>query len=366
MNDLGWTAYLAIFAGATGLSLAATPVALRLAVRLGAVDVPGRHKSHASPVPYLGGAAIAVAFSAAVVVAAAVRPPDDGFAQLVAIVGLALALSLVGLADDLRGLDVWVRFGAQIAAAGLLWAAGVGVQLVDVAAVDALITVVWVVGVSNAFNLLDNMDGLSAGVAAIAAMWFFAIAALNGQFLVAALALALAGCALGFLKHNLHPARIYMGDAGSLFLGFLLAAIGIKLRFDAPVSVTFLVPVLVLAVAVFDTALVVATRLLHRRNPLAGGRDHVSHRLVFVGIPVPVAVALIHGAAVAHGWLAVVMSRLDPTTAYVLMGFVVAADVFFAVLLANVPVYETSRQRHLMIQEVRRHEPAPEREELKA
>ena len=179
-------------------------------------------------------------------------------------------------------------------------------------------TVVWVVGITNAFNLLDNMDGLSSGVAAIAAGSIFVIAASNGQFLVAALSIGLAGCALGFLRHNFHPATIYMGDAGALFLGFLLAYLGLKLRFDTPADVTFLVPIVVMGVPIFDTTLVTVTRLRARRQPVPRGRDHTSHRLVRIGLPVPAAVALIYAVGVCLGLVALVVSRVDRVSAYLL------------------------------------------------
>jgi UDP-GlcNAc:undecaprenyl-phosphate/decaprenyl-phosphate GlcNAc-1-phosphate transferase len=325
------------------------------------LDVPGGHKSHVSPVPYLGGVAIVAAFSVAVVGAAMLHQPSGGFVELAVIIGLALAISLVGLVDDLRGLGPLIRFGAVTAAAVGIWAVGIGTNLFPGLAygqwIDLAITIVWLVGITNAFNLLDNMDGLSAGVAAIAAGFLFLIAALNGQFLVAALAIALAGCAIGFLRHNFHPARIYMGDAGSLFIGFLLAVLGIKLSVPTAPLIAAFVPILVLGVAIFDTTLVTTTRLTHRRSPFSGGRDHVSHRLVHVGIPVPIAVALIYGAAVAAGWLGVVMARLqDLATAYLLLGFTVAVAVFLGVMLAMVPVYESSQRRRMMIREVAEHE----------
>ena len=136
--------------------------------------------------------------------------------------------------DDLRGLSPVGAIVAEVAAGLAVWGVGAGVDLFGPGVTDAVVTVVWVVGITNAFNLLDNMDGLSSGVAAIAAGSIFVIAASNGQFLVAALSIGLAGCALGFLRHNFHPATIYMGDAGALFLGFVLAYLGLKLRFDAP------------------------------------------------------------------------------------------------------------------------------------
>ena len=352
--------YAGVFVGSLLLALVLTPLALRFALRREVLDHPGGHKGHESPVPYLGGVAIVVAFSAAVLAAVAVAPPVDGLSELVAVLGIAVALAFLGLADDLWGLPALLRLGAEVAAGLGLWAFGEGVALFPSDAANAAITVVWAVGITNAFNLLDNMDGLSAGVAAIAAGWLFALAAANGQFLVAGLAIALAGCALGFLRSNFHPARIYMGDAGSLFLGFVLAALGVKLRFDGPTQVTFFVPILVLGVAIFDTTLVTLTRLLHRRNPLVGGRDHVSHRLVLVGLPVRAAVSLIYAAAVALGWLAVVMARVDRTTGFVLMALVLAVSAFLGVLLGAVPVYETSRRRLLMLREVRPHEePSP-------
>jgi len=173
------------------------------------------------------------------------------------------------------------------------------------------------------------------------------IAAANDQFLVAGLAAATAGCAVGFLRHNFHPARIYMGDCGSLFLGFMLAYLGLKLRFPGPTDVTFLVPILVLGVAILDTTLVTVCRLLRRRSPFQGGRDHVSHRLVAVGIPVPAAVSLIYGAAASLAVVALVVSRIGRAPAYWLAGLVGALALFLGVLLARVPVYDDAVTRRL-------------------
>ena len=337
-----WWEYAAVFAASLALSFCLTPLMVKLALKRDLLDHPSEHKAHTSPVPYLGGLAMVTALSLAVLVAALVRPPDDGASELAAVLGMAVALSIVGLVDDLRqrGLGPFVRLALEIAAAVGVWQVGAGVDLFGSGPADLALTVFWVVGITNAFNLLDNMDGLSAGVAAIAGGSFFVIAAVNGQFLVAALSAALTGCALGFLRHNFAPARIYMGDAGSLYLGFLLAYLGLKLRFDASDDVTFLVPILVLAVPIFDTVLVTASRLLNRRSPLSGGRDHTSHRLVHVGLPVPAAVGTIYVAAVSLGVIALVVSRVDRTSAYVLAGLVLALGVLTLVVLGRVPVYE--------------------------
>jgi UDP-GlcNAc:undecaprenyl-phosphate GlcNAc-1-phosphate transferase len=299
--DGGWGFYASVFAFSALLSLVLTPLAIVFATRRGLLDHPGAHKGHESAVPYLGGLALVAAFSLAVVVGALVRPPVAGRDELIVLLVIALGLSIVGLLDDIRGLGIWPRILCEVAGGVGLYAVGAGVQLFQSGVANAIVTVVWVVGITNAFNLLDNMDGLSAGVAAIGAGSILLIAATNGQFLVAGLAAGTAGCAVGFLRHNFHPARVYMGDSGSLFLGVVLAYLAMKLRFDASASVTFLVPIIVLGVAIFDTTLVTVCRLAHRRSPFQGGRDHSSHRLVALGIPVPIAVALIYVAAAMLG-----------------------------------------------------------------
>jgi UDP-GlcNAc:undecaprenyl-phosphate GlcNAc-1-phosphate transferase len=351
--------YLAVFAVTTSIALGLTPIALRVALRRQILDHPGEIKAQASPVPYLGGLAIVVSFALVVFVAASIRQPDGGYGELVTILGLGVVLALVGLLDDLRGLSPFLRLGIEIAAAVLVWRSQ-GAAVFDNEPLDLAVTVLWIVGVTNALNLLDNMDGLTAGVSAIAAFFVFVVAVDSGQFLVATLAIALAGCALGFLRSNFHPARIYMGDAGALFLGFTLAVLTLKIDLVRAPTINGLgVPILLLGVPLFDTTLVTINRLLHRRSPLSGGRDHTSHRLVFVGIPVPAAVSLVYLGGASLGCLAVVLSRLDQTTAIVLLGWVIAVAAFFGVLLSLVPVYETSKRRRLVLREVMAHEVEP-------
>jgi len=340
----GWWQYAAVFIGASALSLVFTPLAIKFAVARSVLDEPGGHKSHSSPVPYLGGVAIVLAFSLIVGVAAVVDQSTRGDSELVKVLGIAIGLALLGLIDDLRGLPALIRLVVEIGSGVLLHALDVGVQFTGSEFVDLTVTVLWVVGLTNAFNMIDNMDGLSAGLAAIAAASFFAIAAANGQFLVAALAAGIAGCALGFLRHNYHPARIYMGDAGAYFLGFMLSYLGLKIQFlGSPQNNTFIVPIVVCSVAIFDTSLVTITRMYHRISPLQGGRDHTSHRLVKVGLPIRVAVGLIHLAGTAVGVVAFVVARVDDTSGWILVGLTVTLMSGFGALLAMVPVYESSR-----------------------
>ena len=357
--ELQWPAFAAAFLGSLTVAWILTPLVLKVAIARQVLDVPDERKAQTSPVPYLGGVAIVAGFSTMCLAAAAIDRGPAVLLELGLLLGVGLLLALMGLVDDLRGgLSPVLRLVVEIGAGVAVFATGSGTDLQAGPVVDLLITVLWVVGITNAFNLLDNMDGLSAGVAALAGGAFCLIAGLNGQYLVAALAAGVAGCATGFLRHNFHPAKIYMGDAGSLFLGFLLAVLGLKLTLTGTPSVVALfVPLLVLGVPVFDTTLVTWQRLRHGRNPMQGGRDHTSHRLVWVGIPVPIAVCLLYGAAVALAWMAVLLARLDVASGLLLVGFVFTTGTFLLFLLAAVPVYDNSRQRRAMLQVVRPHEP---------
>ena len=339
------------FVVAAIVSLVLTPLAIRAALQLGVLDRPGQHKSHVSPTPYLGGVAIVLAVTLAIAAAAILRPDAAALGQLLGLLGIAVAIAIVGLLDDLRGLPVALRFSIQLAAALGLWQLDIRMDVTGIAWLDLILTIGWTVGITNAMNLLDNMDALSASTATVAAVWFGILALVNGQVLVAALAFAVAGGAAGFLRDNRPPARVYMGDAGSLFLGLMLSALGMLLEFELRAIVSLAIPVLVLTVPVLDTALVVAARIRHGISPFQGGRDHTSHRLVRVGLPVPTAVGIIAIASLAHGWVALLVVRIDTWSAVLLLVLTGLFDVLFFALLAKVPVYDNSRGKDLFIAE---------------
>jgi UDP-GlcNAc:undecaprenyl-phosphate/decaprenyl-phosphate GlcNAc-1-phosphate transferase len=332
-----------------GLSLALllTPLARLIALRQDMVDRPGPHKTQQTSVPYLGGVAIVIAFCIAITLAHVNNAWEVPKGELITILAAGIGLSVVGLYDDLSGgISPWLRLSLQSTASVILVLAGITFSFFANDLVNDVVTVAWIVGITNAFNLLDNMDGLSAGVAAIAAIFFCVIALLNEQYVVAPLAAALAGCALGFLRLNFHPARIYMGDAGSLFIGFILAIIGIKLTFHEAVRTTLFIPILVLGVAIFDTTLVTVTRVLQGRSPLNGARDHVSHRLVSLGVPVPSAVTLIYAMAVLLGVLGLATSGLTSTSSVLLPIVVIGSLTGLGVLLSRVSSDETEAWSH--------------------
>ncbi|HVE75640.1 MAG TPA: MraY family glycosyltransferase [Actinomycetota bacterium] len=330
--------YVAAFLAALVSALAATPVVRRAAIRFQILDHPSDRKGHPDPVPYLGGVAIIVAFTVTVVAGAVVRGAGAAGPQIIAILGGALLLAGMGLWDDLRQVPGWVKVPIEIALGVVLFFAGSRAQLFGIWPLDLLITIGWVVGITNAVNYMDNMDGLTAGVVTIASAYYLALAGLSGQFLVAALSAALAGCALGFLWHNRPPARIFMGDAGSLFMGFILAGLGLELRFENIPRVTFFVPVAVMSVVILDALMVSVSRVKKGLSPIQPGRDHISHRLVKTGIPPKGAVGIIYFAAAAAGWIGLVISLAEPKIAYMLMGWVVAVGLFAGLLLLRVDV----------------------------
>ncbi len=342
MSSLPLWAYGIVLGASLILSGVLTPVALTVALRLHLFDQPGPAKAHGEAVPYLGGAAILVSFTIVTLAAAVLRPPPSGLAQLAGFLGLAVLLAIVGLIDDIRGgLSPWLRLGVEAAAGTAVWSMGYRAHLPGLpVALDAVLTVLWVVGVTNAFNLLDNMDGLSAGVTAIAALSIFGIAWLQDRYLVAALAIALAGCAGGFLRQNFHPARIYMGDAGSLFLGFMIAVLLLKLRSSAPTRVEVAVILAVPGIALFDTTLVIVSRAMHRRSPFSGGQDHTSHRLVYLGLSVRQAVTVTYVAGAALSGAAIVMLQLGSSARVIGVVGLLCAAVLAATALAQAPVYK--------------------------
>lgn len=320
------TTYMLIFVSALILATSGTPLARRVALRLGIIDQPNARKLHVDPIPLLGGVAMYVAF----VVTLLVFGERFGVHQLISILIGATLVSFLGVWDDRWGLRPLLKIGGQVVAALILIFSGVQVSAFPWPAVNLAVTFLWVIGITNALNLLDNMDGLSGGVGAIAAAFFLLLAVMNGQYLVGSLSAAIMGACLGFLIYNFNPARIFMGDAGSLFLGFVLAALGIKLRFlDNVDIVTWMVPVLVMGLPIFDTTLVVISRLRRGLNPfITPGKDHVSHRLVHLGLTQREAVLALYLVCGGLGVLAVFVTQASVIEGYVVGSAVALAGLF--------------------------------------
>ena len=261
-----------------------TPCVKRLALELGFVDAPAKRKLHTTPMPLMGG--VAIFMGAIIAIAFLFRDIEPIRAPQVRGILLASSfMAVVGLLDDRLGLPPSVKFLAQVMGVLILVLFDVRVKLPLPLWLNYTITLVWIVGISNAINFLDNMDGLSAGISGIAAAFILLIATLTDQYLVGGVAAAILGACFGFLRYNFKPAQIFMGDAGSLFLGFLLAILGMQLRFPENSNfVTWMIPVFILGLPIFDTSLVVISRLRRGVSPLRGGKDHTSPPFGTIGI----------------------------------------------------------------------------------
>src|ERR1700720_1992790 len=305
-----------------------------LALHVGMVDLPGPRKVHLKPIPLLGGLAMYGGVMLAIIFA------FDGAAraQSVGIVTGATLVAAVGFLDDRGWLHHQIKlFVGMPLAACILLASGVHAQAFELIVpgragyvLDAVLTIFWVVAVTASFSILDHMDGLCAGVAATASFFFALVAFLNGQVVVSTLAAAVLGAAAGFLRWNFKPAKIFMGDGGAMFLGFLMATLGLKLRMEHTSHFSsWLAPILVLGVTIFDTTLVTISRARRGLLPFATpGKDHAAHRLSNLGLGHRGAVLALYLLGAIGGGAAVLVSYLSAKVA-ILVG-VIALGVIFA------------------------------------
>jgi UDP-GlcNAc:undecaprenyl-phosphate GlcNAc-1-phosphate transferase len=267
-----------------------TPLFRNIARKLKIMDYPGGRKLQANPVAYLGGLAIITPITLGSVLLIFTSVTTDLKQQLYfGLIFPALAIAIVGLLDDIYQLPPWPRFISQSAVgvitSFILYLSGSGVEIFDHQLLNSSATILWVVTIINALNFIDNMDGLATSISIVASLALFILSYINNQYLVAALSLAIFASCLGFLFWNKKPASIYLGDAGSLYLGFLLAAISIRIDLDndsAPIRA--LVLIFILAIPVIDTTQVVVSRIAKGKSPFEGGRDHISHLLLNRGL----------------------------------------------------------------------------------
>ncbi len=328
-----------IFVGATAIIFAviSTLAVRRFAHRFGYVAKPKTDRWHKRPTAMLGGVGIFIATAAAYF---AFVPPSR---ESLIVMGASSFLFLVGLIDDLINIRPYQKLIGQLIGAGVLVLSGLKLPLTGFEIVDIWITVFWVIGITNAINLLDNMDGLAAGISAIAAFSLALNFAANGLSNELLLASALIGALIGFLVFNFNPASIFMGDCGSMFIGFLLSGavllnqVGGRSR---GIVAILAVPVLILFVPIFDTTFVTVLRKLWGRKASQGGRDHTSHRLVALGLSERTAVLMLYTFAVIAGALALLVGQIGPVKSFALIGFFTLALVILGVYLSKVKVYE--------------------------
>lgn len=311
--------FLLTFLLAAAVTYFATPVVRLFASRIKAVDIPNDRKVHVLPVPRLGGLAIFIGFIAALGTFLLTAPKSGimvNFKMLWAIVAASTILLAVGLVDDIRGVSATKKLIWQVLATLIVIFAGVEISFVSspfngiwpMGLLAIPLTVLWVVGITNAMNLIDGLDGLAAGVTAISCATLFFVALRTHQLGAAFLLLALGGAVLGFLRYNFYPAKIFLGDSGSMLLGFVLATSAILGVFKTTLVVALIVPVLILGVPIFDTLFAIARRLKDKKHPFEADNKHIHHMLLRAGFNKREAVLAIYIACFILSFIALFMA----------------------------------------------------------
>ncbi len=330
---VNWTKIIEAFVTTVLISYLIIPLLRKVAFKTNYLDHPKNTKVHAHPMPLLGGVAIYIAFVIGIYMTLGI----DHDHKLTSILMGATLLLIVGLVDDRMGMMPEVKLLAQFLAAMVVIKSGVRMEFLPNYYLNVFLTYLWLVGITNAFNLLDNMNGLSAGIAAIAAIFFGIAMWTTNQIGIAIIAFALAGSTLGFLRHNFPKAHVFMGDSGSLVIGYLLASTAVMGSWNTKFLTTSLaMPIIILAYPIFDTTLVTVMRLIEGRSIFQGGRDHSSHRLALLGLKRKRAVLLIYLICISLGFAALLIQRLPIRAAISMIVLVAVFMVIFGIRLAMV------------------------------
>jgi len=309
--------YLLVFITSLLLALALTPAAIFIAPKIGAVDIPkDNRRMHNIPMPRFGGSAIFVGATASIAIFLVPENP-----RMVGILICGALIYILGLVDDIRGMSAKVKFLGQVVVGCAAFGIGVRINFIQLffapesgytffSGLSALIlTVAWIVGVTNTINLIDGLDGLASGVTIIASLSIaYAAFITSGQEAGSLSMLALAGAALGFLPFNFHPAKIFMGDGGALFLGFMFASLSIEGATKSATVVAIVAPVLVLGVPIFDTAFAILRRMINKRPIMEADKGHLHHRIMAAGFGQKRAVLMLYGISGVMGLAAVLLS----------------------------------------------------------
>lgn len=313
------------------LSLLGTPLVKKIAIRVKAIDKPEERKVHQIAMPRLGGLAICVSFWLIVVLT------QELTREIYGLLGGGLIICLVGIWDDLYGISAKKKLAVQIIAAS--FAAYMGIQVdflthpfdnvISLHYLSYPVTVLWIIGITNAINLIDGLDGLAAGVSAIAALTLGVVSMLEGFGSIGILAFILSASIFGFLKYNFHPAKIFMGDTGSLFLGFNLSAIAILGLTKSATIISVFLPVIILGIPIIDTMLAIFRRYNNGKPIFSPDKEHLHHRLLALGLTHRKTVLIIYGVSVILGISAVLMSVATTPQGMVIM-LILTAGAFWA------------------------------------
>ena len=348
-NVAVWKNIIFALAVAFVISFVATPVVRSFAKQVGAIDVPDKKRHiHSHPIPRMGGLAIFLGFLLSVLLFANITPQVRGI-----LLG-AILIVVVGAIDDVMNLNAWLKFCVQIVAAVIAVLSGViinvvsnpllitGEQAITVGILAVPVTILWIVGVTNSVNLIDGLDGLACGVSAIASLSMLVVSMLvsDANSNVAVLLAALCGGCLGFIPYNLNPAKIFMGDTGALLLGYILATASVIGMFKFYAIVTFILPVLALAVPLSDTIFAFTRRIMRGQSPFHADRGHFHHKLLDMGLSQKQAVAVLYAVSAILGLTAVVLTSSGIVRIVLaVIAFAIAVGIWRCVLRHNSSIH---------------------------
>jgi len=337
--DINSFIYLALaFVIAFVISLLATPFSKKLAIKVGAVDVPKARSVHITPTPLAGGTAIVAGFIISIAVVGTIQG-SISIGYYTSLIGAGLLITLVGFLDDIYDLKPSIKLFFQILAALIVVMSGITIDVLTwpfimggviqlSPSINKIATVIWIVGITNAVNFMDGLDGLATGISIIASVCLMLIAIIYGDPLSILLTAALAGACLGFLPHNFSPASIFMGDTGSTFLGFTLAVISVEGLIKSYTAITLVIPIIILGLPIFDTSFAIIRRIASGQSPMKADRGHFHHRLVDKGYSHKRAVIFLYVIAGGFGIAGILLSLNDLLLASVIIGLILVFWIF--------------------------------------
>lgn len=320
------------------LSLIFTPLVRKFAIRIKAISIPkDKRRVHKKPIPLLGGLSMYFSFTITFIVIKYIFYKGVPFGNTGLLIGCTIIM-IGGVLDDIYDIKPWQKLCFQVIGAICLIISGISINILtnpigdnpylDISIVSIPLTIIWIVGVTNAFNLIDGLDGLAAGVSFISAVSIFIVAILNNRIDAAVLLIILCGAILGFLPYNFNPASIFMGDTGSQMLGFLLAAISIKGAVKSAAALSIVVPIIALGIPIYDTLFAMIRRKINGKPITQADRGHLHHRLLDMGLSQKQAVLIIYAISAVLGAISILAMNLDNKSSYVIFIIVIAALVF--------------------------------------
>ena len=315
--------YILSFVVAFVVALMATPAAKKLAYKIGAIDIPkDKRRVHKKPVPLIGGLAIYLGTILSILLFLPKSETNLG------IIAGSTIIVVLGIFDDKYELKAKVKLLGQLVASLVVVLSGVRIDwltnpfgdgMINIGVFAIPLSIFWIVGITNAMNLIDGLDGLAAGIASISSGSLFVVSLLNGRYATALITAAVTGAALGFLPYNFNPAKIFMGDTGAMFLGFILSAVSIQGAVKSAAAIAIAVPILALGVPVFDTAFAIIRRIANKKPIMEADKGHLHHRLLALGLTQKQAVFVMYGVSLFLGLSAILISFTNGAKGYIIL-----------------------------------------------